>query len=359
LVQHDKNFANQPFPPMRADMNNFNLSEATQNSGTSFPAATFEFLPTVNTTNNAFYYRNSGNTSWIPTYRIDMAGNQYSGGGAPTAEPLYNGELYYDTTNTNLYIARGATSGDWGLVSQQGLANYYDVRGVSYSSSSSITIETPIVVQSASGATQMILESGSIVVSTATTGAGGLDTGTVSADTWYYLYLISDDQGTTVSAVLSTTNEASSGTIVLPPNYTQKRQLKSAVRTDSSSQIIRFGPITDNQTIYATDTANLQLLTGGTSSSFANVDLSSLVPATARKVLLRAVLMSPSGLTIINIRDAAAAGNGHSVPVGAGALQYLDILMPCTSGQMIQYQIATGSGSLGIIVLGYTVTEVA
>lgn len=64
-------------------------------------------------------------------------------------------------------------------------------------------------------------------------GIGGLDTGSETADTWYYVWLISN--GASNGTLLST----SSSTPVLPSGYTFKALL-GAVRNDSSSNLVRF-----------------------------------------------------------------------------------------------------------------------
>lgn len=65
----------------------------------------------------------------------------------------------------------------------------------------------------------LITGASSLTVNLGTTGAGGLDTGTVAANTWYALYAISGNSGTSViasaPAVISTTGAISSGSSTL------------------------------------------------------------------------------------------------------------------------------------------------
>jgi len=75
------------------------------------------------------------------------------------------------------------------------------------------------------------------------TNAGGLDTGTVAADTFYYLFAIYNPTTQTSDALFS----ISSTSPTLPSGYTKKKFLKK-VRTDASGNLIA-GYITDIDTL--------------------------------------------------------------------------------------------------------------
>ena len=74
-------------------------------------------------------------------------------------------------------------------------------------------------------------------------GNGGLDTGTVTASTWYHVWIIRRSDTGVVDALFS--NSATSPT--MPTNYDQKRRI-GAVRTDGSSNILGFFQIGDHFT---------------------------------------------------------------------------------------------------------------
>jgi hypothetical protein len=67
------------------------------------------------------------------------------------------------------------------------------------------------------------------------TGTGGLDTGTVAANTWYYVWSIKRTDTGVVDALFST----SSSSPTMPTNYTVKRRI-GAVLTNSSANILGF-----------------------------------------------------------------------------------------------------------------------
>jgi hypothetical protein len=87
-------------------------------------------------------------------------------------------------------------------------------------------------------ATRMILGSAWVksIGSTFTLGSGngGLDTGSVTASTWYHVFLISDSTGVTTDILFSTSLSPS-----MPGGFTKKRRIGS-IRTDGSSNIIKF-----------------------------------------------------------------------------------------------------------------------
>jgi len=65
--------------------------------------------------------------------------------------------------------------------------------------------------------------------------AGGLDTGTVAASTWYYVFIIKNTSTGIVDALFSTSKTSPT----MPSGYTIKKRI-GAVLTDSSADIIQF-----------------------------------------------------------------------------------------------------------------------
>jgi len=66
--------------------------------------------------------------------------------------------------------------------------------------------------------------------------AGGIDTGSVAADTWYYIWLIRKDSDGSIDALFSLSSTAPT----MPAGYTYKRRIRGAVLTDTSSNILGF-----------------------------------------------------------------------------------------------------------------------
>lgn len=65
MPQHDKNIANGSGSAVRADINDALESEATWNSGASYPGTTFPHMRVVNTTLGIVARRNLANSGWI------------------------------------------------------------------------------------------------------------------------------------------------------------------------------------------------------------------------------------------------------------------------------------------------------
>lgn len=76
----------------------------------------------------------------------------------------------------------------------------------------------------------------SITYNTATTGAGGLDTGTLAASTWYYGYIIYNATTDTAQSLFSLSSSAPT----LPSGYTFSSSAITAFRTDGSKHLLGF-----------------------------------------------------------------------------------------------------------------------
>jgi hypothetical protein len=111
-----------------------------------------------------------------------------------------------------------------------------------------------------------------------TSGAGGLDTGSEAADTWYNVWIIYN--GSTVSSLLSTS--ATSPT--MPVGYTYKARV-GAIRNNGSSNLYRslqYG----NEAVYVcgTNPVNKIIMGSGNSGSIVPVAVANYVPPTAYKI---------------------------------------------------------------------------
>lgn len=72
MTQHDYNIANQGAASFRSDLNNAWTSIISNNSGSSAPSTSVvAFYNYADSTNLVMYYRNSGNTAWLPKINLD------------------------------------------------------------------------------------------------------------------------------------------------------------------------------------------------------------------------------------------------------------------------------------------------
>lgn len=178
-------------------------------------------------------------------------------------------------------------------------ANYNKAENIPIPSYNSTTQVDLVAMAGASSVLRSTLNDGVRRIGTApisidftTTGLGALDTGTVAADTWYYLYLVPNASGSGLSAVASVSNPSTG-----PTGYPYWKYCGFA-RTNSSSQIKLFDYRA--QGIYrcrsAVDTDNVVYSeTAGTpaTGAWVNITLTNAVPtAVAGAVLLEGYLDS-------------------------------------------------------------------
>lgn len=148
-----------------------------------------------------------------------------------------------------------------------------------------------------------ILRRGVYAVNTGVSGIGGLDTGSVAADTWYYVWLCAGTTG--VGAVISTSSSAPT----LPSGYDDYKRRIGAVRTDGSSDLRRQRTIPGGGCVrevrytaiaYAAPYLILDEVNLGNGSGAANaVDCSPLVPASSTWVVAMIQVVTPSGAAAV------------------------------------------------------------
>lgn len=121
----------------------------------------------------------------------------------------------------------------------------------------------------------------SLTLDAATTGANGLDTGTLAANSWYYIYLINN--GTTTASLLS----LSSSSPTMPGGYTFKYRV-GAQRTNGSAQFLRIiqkGNEAHYQVVAASTTPNLPIINSANLTTYTAVSISSFFPPVATRII--------------------------------------------------------------------------
>lgn len=134
-----------------------------------------------------------------------------------------------------------------------------------------------------------------ITIDPTTTGANGLDAGSLANSTWYYVYVIVKSSDDTTAGLLST-----SASPTLPSGYDLKRRV-GMVRTDGSAVLYRQytqpGGGCQREVLYdeVTDAAPFQVLTNAnisTYTTFTDVDCSAVVPPTSRMARIFVVTLA-------------------------------------------------------------------
>jgi hypothetical protein len=117
--------------------------------------------------------------------------------------------------------------------------------------------------------TVLIVNSANITVDITVSGANGLDTGSEAVSTWYYVWAICNPTTGVVAGLLS----VSSTSPTMPSGYTKKR-LIGAVRNKSDGNFQKFYQYNYEYMLYS----NIVAVSLGSSTTFASVDISSMIP---------------------------------------------------------------------------------
>ena len=115
------------------------------------------------------------------------------------------------------------------------------------------------------------------ILTDGTAGANALDTGSIAADTWYYIFLIAKVDGT-VAGLASLSSTAPT----MPTDYVYKRRVGSFL-TDATSDIIVFNM--SSYGLFYYDDA-YAVLTSGTQTDWTAVDCSAYVPPTRTTMIV-------------------------------------------------------------------------
>lgn len=126
-----------------------------------------------------------------------------------------------------------------------------------------------------------IRTSGAFTIDATTVGVNGLDTGSLQASTWYYVWAISNVSQ--IGGLLSLSSSAPT----LPTGYAFKKYL-GAIRTGASVNFFRTRQINNRaqyQIVGGTNTATMpQIATGSTGGSMTIPSVTSVVPPTASAI---------------------------------------------------------------------------
>lgn len=193
-----------------------------------------------------------------------------------------------------------------------------------------------------------------LTLSTAASGANGIDVGAFAASKLYYVYICGSSyqnpEAPTTCAVMSLA--APSVGPVLPAGFDMYRCV-GAIASDSSTHLL-VNAVYDNgdyMTYYYI--APQQALNAGTSATFATVDTSTLVPANSSVILDAIITPTAAANTGTVVPDALKANaTGFAVVSGAVAAvaQHNQVEVPSDSAAKIAYKV---TGSLTLNVLGF------
>lgn len=209
--------------------------------------------------------------------------------------------------------------------------------------------------------------SSAIVIDRTASGALGLDTGSIGASTWYWVWLCAGASG--VTAVFA--DEVTPAALVKPTGYDSYVRRIGAVRTDGSSQfypsrMVGRGGFGERKVHYATgDNSTFRILNEadiGTSGAKTSVNCSALVPITATHVIALITINTPSAIVDVYWYG----GNGNptidkfimalpSTSFVTATVYELELNTGTATGSI--YSTGTSDEDLSFTILGYIDSE--
>jgi hypothetical protein len=204
------------------------------------------------------------------------------------------------------------------------------------------------------GTTASVPVAAPIVINGATVGANGVDVAAIILNKFYAVYLIGDSTDHNASAGLLSLNAT---TPSLPSGYDMYRRV-GWILTDGSANILLFWQYANgNSRTYYYD-VGISELSGGTSTSYAPVDLSTAVPPIATEVLALITFTANGATDIAHFLPFGSTATNGIVEFGYGvaAAQVGMATIPCqlnAAAPTIQYKVTSGSDALTVLVAGY------
>ena len=289
-----------------------------------YDGSTFQLI------NNIVYGGSITNGTIVSLTAPMSAANGGTGIASPTANSvlLANGAAAFQTiapgSAGNALVSDGTTWAAQGIASSPTAA--HSKLKVQVTSDTAIAVTADQVVLSAT-AGALTLSSVSVSISTATSGANGLDTGSIANSTWYSVWVIYN--GTTTAGLISTSATAPT----LPTGYTYKARV-GWVRyaTGALARTLQY----DNRVQYvvtaATQTPNIPIMASGSAGSVA-------VP-TWSAVAWAAYAPSTAAALCVSIGSASITGQVMAAPNNAYGAIGSTSNPPPINGQASNYAYA-------------------
>jgi len=181
----------------------------------------------------------------------------------------------------------------------------------------------------------------------------GLDQGALANNTFYYVFAIGDSTGYNDSGALLSTSRTAP---VLPFGYDMFQLIATGILTDGSALILAFkrtGNGAVRKHIYDT---LISELSGGTATSFTDVDIASSVPVGNVNVYLQANMIPATADNQLKLRrKGSSSTNGSAQVYGSVATKVSssNVQVMCDASSIIQYLVSNGSDAGTLLVQGY------
>ena len=193
------------------------------------------------------------------------------------------------------------------------------------------------------------------VVSVAFNGVGGLDTGTVAANTFYAVYAIGDTFNNNPGSIILSTNGT---TPQYPMGYNCSRRI-GYILTDASSHVLNFWQYGNGGSRDMYYDVGIAAPTTTGSTAYAAIALGASVPPIVAEVIMKVAYTPASATNIASFLPfGSTATPGIKVfgyGVAAAQQGMLEILteLNTTPAAAFQYKTTSGSDTLVLTVAGY------
>lgn len=263
-------------------------------------------------------------------------GNVYSN--EVTADTITGGTGTFDT------LSGGALTCD----TLNGIVPSTDIRFIDFNEFVSYTASTTTFTVTAknnpfTGSTSDL----SITISTASSGAGGVDTGSIASDTWYYVWVCYGTSGTT--AILSLSYESPT----LPSGYDSQYVRVGSILTNSSSLLYYIYQRSNRAEIFVDGTvidgSYPTMASGSTSNVLTAVDITGYCPTEVIKTItIQVGAESFSGNNAVYV-CANSNGTIFAGSVGYATIGQLTFATIVPEGDYIYYYSGDSGGVLNAI----------
>lgn len=200
-----------------------------------------------------------------------------------------------------------------------------------------------------------------LTLNAATTGANGLDTGSLAASTVYAVYAIGDSRYYMTPAVILTL--ASNSAPLMPLGYDSYRLIGYAV-TDASSHFL-LGYYTGNGAAltFTYDAPQATSVTAGAATSYTAIDLSALVPPVNNLIVnVQSNFNANAAADTLKMQGANSTGDAILIiaPVAGSTAHTVTnsnvLAQLVSSAPKINYKVSSGSDAVAINVAGFSLT---
>jgi len=205
-----------------------------------------------------------------------------------------------------------------------------------------------------------IVSSGILTPNIEVLGVNGLDIGSEAGDTWYYIWVIADSTLVNPKPVASLLSLSSTSPTMMPLGYDKKR-LIGAVRNDGSSHFYDYYTTStgkDRLFLWREEKSVLNVLDGGTSSAWMDLNLSEFVPPISTLAYINTLFRGSNNDDYVEFRPEGSvlietAYRTHGNRRGANNTFFIET---GTTG-IIQYKVNDGTGvdNADVDMLGFII----